>query len=606
MTHLRARKVVLCGWTALLPALAHLAGAQTAPCPGGLPPAFDGAEGAGRCTQGGRGGPVVRITTLADDPFDPPAGSARHCLQVMSGPRICQAAVTGWVDLGGEDILVRHPYVTFEGVANGHALGFKHGGIFVRASQTIWRQCRVLPGVYQLAQRSPPQNANGIMLWSNEDGTPTSQHIIDHCSIGYTTDDHTGGNASFITIQDTILGPALDCTLPNGLACGGKGILLQSAGGFFSVIRVLQANTYIRHPELTSGHADIINTVNHNSNGTPAQLHAFYNDISMNFVGNVFTEGPNSRSWPSQYPSIRTKPMSYNAAIHVADNIGRCWGSGGSLLYETSCSPATGIIWSDGGPVTQSATFIGAGLSGIRTPMPASQTLAYVLANAGPFPRSAFENKIVGEVQSRTGSWPFDENEYGGWPALSGAGATPPPPPPPSPVPAPSPPPPSPVPPPTGTYALSASPLSVVAGGQLTAVFNAPSDHMTTDWIGLYPIGAPDDDSQLVSYQYVPAGASGSLTFAASTAAGSFQFRYFTDNSHNRAAASQTITVTGGSSPPQAAADINGDGATNAADVQLAVNQALGLAACGSGDVDRSGACDVADVQRVVNAVLGG
>lgn len=54
-----------------------------------------------------------------------------------------------------------------------------------------------------------------------------------------------------------------------------------------------------------------------------------------------------------------------------------------------------------------------------------------------------------------------------------------------------------------------------------------------------------------------------------------------------------------------AAADLNGDGATNVTDVQLAVNQALEPAACGSADIDKNGACNILDVQRVVNAAFG-
>ena len=51
--------------------------------------------------------------------------------------------------------------------------------------------------------------------------------------------------------------------------------------------------------------------------------------------------------------------------------------------------------------------------------------------------------------------------------------------------------------------------------------------------------------------------------------------------------------------------DLNGDGITNVADVQIAVNQAVGAAACGSGDVNKDGACNVADVQLVINKALG-
>jgi hypothetical protein len=53
------------------------------------------------------------------------------------------------------------------------------------------------------------------------------------------------------------------------------------------------------------------------------------------------------------------------------------------------------------------------------------------------------------------------------------------------------------------------------------------------------------------------------------------------------------------------ACDLNLDGSTNSADVQLAVNASIGTAGC-SADLDGNGRCDVVDVQRVVNAALGG
>lgn len=51
--------------------------------------------------------------------------------------------------------------------------------------------------------------------------------------------------------------------------------------------------------------------------------------------------------------------------------------------------------------------------------------------------------------------------------------------------------------------------------------------------------------------------------------------------------------------------DLNSDGVVNAVDVQLAINQVLGTAPCGSADVNRDGRCDAVDVQRVINASLG-
>lgn len=58
--------------------------------------------------------------------------------------------------------------------------------------------------------------------------------------------------------------------------------------------------------------------------------------------------------------------------------------------------------------------------------------------------------------------------------------------------------------------------------------------------------------------------------------------------------------------PPEfSACDANQDSVTNVVDVQLSVNQSLGLGACAA-DVNKDGTCTVVDVQRIVNAALGG
>ena len=58
--------------------------------------------------------------------------------------------------------------------------------------------------------------------------------------------------------------------------------------------------------------------------------------------------------------------------------------------------------------------------------------------------------------------------------------------------------------------------------------------------------------------------------------------------------------------PPPTSCDLNGDGAVNTQDVQLAVSQALGITSCSSSDFQSNGVCNVVDVQRVINAALGG
>jgi hypothetical protein len=56
--------------------------------------------------------------------------------------------------------------------------------------------------------------------------------------------------------------------------------------------------------------------------------------------------------------------------------------------------------------------------------------------------------------------------------------------------------------------------------------------------------------------------------------------------------------------PPTPSCDLNGDGRVDVTDVALAIQQALGTAAC-TGDLDQNGQCNVVDIQRITNAALG-
>lgn len=71
-------------------------------------PAFPSAVGFGKYTTGGRGGHVVRVTNLEDDPDNPPVGSLRWAVNQYPGePVTVVFDVSGWIYL--KDILrIRH------------------------------------------------------------------------------------------------------------------------------------------------------------------------------------------------------------------------------------------------------------------------------------------------------------------------------------------------------------------------------------------------------------------------------------------------------------------------------------------------------------------
>jgi hypothetical protein len=57
---------------------------------------------------------------------------------------------------------------------------------------------------------------------------------------------------------------------------------------------------------------------------------------------------------------------------------------------------------------------------------------------------------------------------------------------------------------------------------------------------------------------------------------------------------------------PPPGCDLNGDGLTNVLDVQLAIQSALGVRACGTADLNGDGKCDVLDVQQEIKSALSG
>ena len=68
----------------------------------------------------------------------------------------------------------------------------------------------------------------------------------------------------------------------------------------------------------------------------------------------------------------------------------------------------------------------------------------------------------------------------------------------------------------------------------------------------------------------------------------------------------QGAVSAGATGLPVSACDLNADGVVNSLDVQIAINQALGLLPCGNSALVGNGVCNAIDVQRVINASLGG
>ncbi len=75
------------------------------------------------------------------------------------------------------------------------------------------------------------------------------------------------------------------------------------------------------------------------------------------------------------------------------------------------------------------------------------------------------------------------------------------------------------------TYCLTVpAPTNIPGGGTVWVNWSAPSNHSSSDWIGLYRVGATN--YEYLDFQYVPAGASGTIYFWAPYDEGTYQLRY--------------------------------------------------------------------------------
>jgi hypothetical protein len=104
-------------------------------------PAFRGAEGFGATTPGGRGGRVLRVTTLADSG----PGSLRAALETR-GPRIVVFAVSGVID-DERPLCIEEPFVTVAGqTAPGDGITLAGEELRIQAHDVVLRHLRVRTG----------------------------------------------------------------------------------------------------------------------------------------------------------------------------------------------------------------------------------------------------------------------------------------------------------------------------------------------------------------------------------------------------------------------------------------------------------------------------
>ena len=380
-------------------------------------PAFPGAQGWAAHTPGGRGGRIVRVTTLATEG----PGSFLEAVSAK-GPRIVVFEVGGVIDLGLKTLKIREPFLTIAGqTAPQPGITLIRGGIDIATHDVIVRHIRVRPGEAGLPKRSGV-DFDAISTVGGRD------IIVDHCSLTWATDENLsasgprfGGdtpqqwrdNTSHrITFSHNLIAEGLAYS-SHGKGEHSKGSLIHDNARDILIIGNLYAHNRERNPMFKGGAQGlVINNLIYN----PGQRAVHYNlvaaewdgrayeDGRLALIGNVMRGGPDTPK----------------------DSVFFMFGGSGALDLYLHDNVAVDRI---GEPMPMQGRYSTApvGVRMLKTspalpfgvkPLPAAKVQDAVIANAGarPWDRDDIDRRILADTIEGRGEVIDSEQEVGGYP----------------------------------------------------------------------------------------------------------------------------------------------------------------------------------------------
>ncbi|MFH1070733.1 MAG: pectate lyase precursor [Candidatus Glassbacteria bacterium] len=341
-------------------------------------PAFPGAEGFGAANPGGRGGRVIKVTSLASSG---PGSLAWACSQ--EGPRIVVFEVSGVIE---GDVIVRSGRISILGqTAPGAGITIK--GMLRSAVER--RGEKIEDIVVRFLRVRPDSNQTLSQQGDAIQFSAARRVMIDHCSSSWASDETIDVfQADDVTVQW--------CTVEDGDIAGHEegvhnyGLIQGPDGHRITVHHTLFAHQKRRCPAIANGPADVVNNVVYNFRD--GFLHDNpVNDSTFNIVANYYKVGPND---PDIFPF--------------------CFGEGFYYLRDNFIE-GVGLLqdpWAEKDRLRGLAYYAGrghkAGNPAVTPPVTtqsAGEAYELVLSQAGAFPRDFITRRCIGEVRSATGTW---------------------------------------------------------------------------------------------------------------------------------------------------------------------------------------------------------
>ncbi|PZO05600.1 MAG: pectate lyase [Alphaproteobacteria bacterium] len=367
-------------------------------------PAFPGAEGAGRLARGGRGGQVLRVTTLADAG----PGSLRAAVEA-AGPRTIVFDIGGTIRLASP-LTVRRGLVTIAGqTAPGGGITLRDYPFVIAADDVVVRHIRS-----RLGDESGVA-ADAVSI------TRGRRIILDHISASWSVDETLSVGSRYdppergiydVTVQWSLISESLNAS---GHAKGDH--------GYGSFVRGGHGARMTFHHNLWASHrARMPRPGNYNEPSVDPQgpmlefrSNVFYNWGEGRAGYNADTESLSTYAFLGN--AYLTGPNSTGAMAFEEDNpLARAWFEGNAM---NSVVPADS--WSlvkDGdrpGYRLQARPAWASAAAG-----PPAQTVAAVLAAVGASKaRDSVDQRVIEGVSDRSGRIIDSQAAVGGWPALA-------------------------------------------------------------------------------------------------------------------------------------------------------------------------------------------
>jgi pectate lyase len=381
--------------------------------------AFPGALGWAAHTPGGRGGKIIRVTTLAASG----PGSFAEAV-TAKGPRIVVFEVGGIIDMERHEIALREPFLTIAGqTAPSPGITLIRGGIDVATHDVVIQHIRVRPG------EAGAQKMSGWEVDALSTVGGAYEVIVDHCSFTWATDENlsaSGPRFNGKTPDEWREHTSHNITFSNNLIAEGlansthakgehsKGSLIHDNVTNILIVGNLYAHNMERNPLFKGGARGV---VANNLIYDPGMKATHYNLIAeewqqqpvqvgaMAFIGNVMRAGP---STPNDL-AFFALGGSGDVEVYTADNIAvdrlgrplpmqsRYTTSAVATIKETRRAPEVPNGW---------------------TPIHATEVQDAVIKNAGarPWDRDHTDSRILADTIEGRGKIIDSESEVGGYP----------------------------------------------------------------------------------------------------------------------------------------------------------------------------------------------